>query len=279
MRPARGSRLALLAAALAGACVAGGDAARQQIILGSTTSTQDSGLLDVLVPAFQERHPGYAVKVIAVGTGEALELGRRRDADILLVHAPAAESAFVAQGHGTDRRPVMRNMFTIVGPPEDAAGVRTARSAADAFARIARSGARFISRGDDSGTHRKELDLWQRAGIQPRDDAYTDAGQGMGDVLRIASEKGAYTLSDMSTFLSLRHLLHLTPLFSDDPLLENPYSVIIVRGARNASGARAFADWIVGAEGQALIDRFGRDRFGAPLFIPASPPAEQPTSP
>lgn len=260
-----------VALVLSAACAAGdrpGDV--EQVVLASTTSTEDSGLFDQLIPAFEESHPGLDVVVIAVGSGEALELGRRKDADVLLVHAPAAESAFVARGHGTDRRRVMYNDFVIVGPAADPAGVRELDDAAEALRRIAATGAPFISRGDDSGTHKKELALWRAAGVSPAGAWYREAGQGMGDVLRIAAERRAYALADRATCLFLREALQLEVLVEGDERLINPYGVIAVAGARNLAGARAFRDWITGPEGQALIARYGAERFGRPLFIPTA---------
>ncbi|HEX6940662.1 MAG TPA: substrate-binding domain-containing protein [Longimicrobiales bacterium] len=260
--------LTLLAAALALGCGAGERADPRQIILASTTSTEDSGLFDELLPAFEAAHPEYEVRAIAVGTGEALELGRRKDADVLLVHAPAAESAFVAEGYGVERREVMYNDFVIVGPASDPAGVRGLADAAEALRRIARAGVSFISRGDDSGTHRKELALWRAAGVETGGAAYLEAGQGMGEVLRIASERRGYTLTDRATYLFLKDDLALEVLVEGDARLFNQYGVIPVAGARNAEGAAAFADWITSAEAQSLIARYGVDRFGAPLFTP-----------
>lgn len=258
-------------AALSAAC-AGEE--RSAIVLSSTTSTEDSGLFDVLIPAFEAAHPSLRVRVLAVGSGQALELGRRGDADVLLTHAPAAESLFVAQGHGEERRPVMYNDFVLVGPAADPAGVRGESDAAAALARIAAAAAPFISRGDDSGTHRKELDLWEAAGLggpDARGPGYLEAGQGMGEVLRVAAEKEAYTLSDRSTFLFLRDL-PLEVLLEGDPRLTNPYAVIVVRTAKNRAGGRAFADWITSPRGQAVVGAYGRERFGQPLFFPGEPP-------
>lgn len=262
--------LTLLSPALASGC--SGEttsaAARQRLVLATTTSTQDSGLLDVLVPAFEAVHPECSVEVIAVGTGEALRLGRQKDADVLLVHARDDEVAFVADGYGAERRDVCYNRFVIVGPPGDPAGVRSAPDAADALARIAQRRALFASRGDDSGTHMKERALWGAAGVEPGGAWYLVTGQGMGETLKIASEKQAYTLADEATFLTMRDALDLVVLFDRDAALRNQYGVVVVAGARNERGARDFAAWICGREGQALIGRFGADRFGSPLFVP-----------
>jgi tungstate transport system substrate-binding protein len=250
--------------------------ARTPIILASTTSTEDSGLFSVLLPAFERDNPGITVNLVAVGTGQALMLGRRKDADVLLVHAPAAESAFVAAGFGTRRCSVMHNDFVIVGPASDPAGIRNAGDPLTAFGRIAQTHAPFISRGDDSGTNKKELALWKEAQIAPHGSWYLQAGQGMGEALVIASEKQAYTLSDRATYLFLRPHLQLDVLVEGDRRLINPYGVIPVTGAHNAAGAAAFADWIISPAGQAVIGSYGVSKFGRPLFIPdaVSAPAE-----
>lgn len=238
-------------------------------MLASTTSTEDSGLFDVLLPAFEQAHPENAVKLVAVGSGEALALGRRRDADVLVVHAPAEEEAFMREGYGTSRQRIMSNDFVIVGPARDPAGVREARRAAFALRRIADARAPFVSRGDSSGTHLKELELW--AGAQPvatRDTWYLEVGQGMGDALRLANERKAYILVDRATYLFLSGTIDLALLLEGDEVLLNPYSVITVAGAENADGARAFAEWLTSAEGQWLIRSYGVERFGRPLFVP-----------
>ena len=244
-----------------------------ELILASTTSTVDSGLLDVLIPVFERQHNDTRIKVIAVGSGEAMALGRRRDADILLVHSPGEEATFMAAGHGTRRLPVMANDFIIAGPRHDPAGVRGAPAVIDALRTIVARDATFVSRGDGSGTHRKEQELWQAAGTLPR--RRSEVGQGMGEALTIASERDAYILSDRGTYLALSANLRLDVLVEGDALLENPYSVITVRGARNAAGADAFADWLTSAEAADLIRTFGSDRFGQALFFPAlSPPRD-----
>lgn len=242
---------------------------RSEVVLATTTSTEDSGLLDVLVPAFEKVNPEYRIRFVAVGTGQALALGRRRDADAVLVHAPEAEAEFMRRGHGLERRPVMRNEFVIVGLPADPAGVRGARTAAEAFERIA-GDATFISRGDDSGTHQRELAIWKAAGISPRGSWYLDAGQGMGEVLMIADQMGAYTLADRGTYLAMRSALRLDVVFEGDPILDNPYHVITVAGSRNPDGALRFVEWVTGVEAQALIGSFGVETLGRPLFQPTA---------
>jgi len=238
------------------------------IILASTTSTQDSGLFDVLLPAFTKAYPQYTVNVIAVGTGEALKLGEQKDADVLLVHAPASEKEFIANGFGTERRLVMYNDFVVVGPENDPAGVKGMTDAAAAFAKIAAAKARFISRGDDSGTNKKELQIWKAAAVEPGGDWYESIGQGMADALRIASERQGYTLSDRATYLNLKEGLQLVVLVEGDNALFNQYGVIPVTDATNAQGAQDFADWIVSPEGQAVIKDYGVEKFGQPLFVP-----------
>lgn len=239
------------------------------LVLASTTSTQDSGLFDVLIPAFEEAYPEYKVEVIAVGTGEALKLGENKDADVLLVHAKAKEEAFVAAGFGTERHDVMYNDFIIVGPAADPAGIKGMTVAADAFNKIKASGAVFVSRGDDSGTYTKEISIWKASGdTTPTASAwYQSAGKGMGDVLKMASEQGAYTLADRATYLSLRDTLDLEILVEGDKALFNQYGVIPVTDATNPEGAQAFMDWILSDEGQAVINEYGVEKFGEPLFI------------
>lgn len=237
--------------------------------LATTTSTQDSGLLAHLNPVF-EASSSVAIDVIAVGSGKALALAANGDVDIVLAHDPAAEEALVADGAGIDRRPVMINDFVIVGPPADPAGVREAQGAADAFARIARAAAPFVSRGDKSGTHVKELAVFSLAGVTPGGDWYLAAGQGMGPVLQIADDKPAYTLADRGTWLARRAGLTLVLLYAGDALLMNPYHVIRVNPARHphvqAEAARAYADFLTGPEAQRLIGDFRID--GEPLFVP-----------
>ena len=247
------------------------EAARGRVILATTTSTVDTGLLDDLVPVF-ERQTGYQVVTLSLGSGQALAVGARGDADVLLVHSPDAEAAFMQAGHGVERRLVMHNDFVVVGPAADPAGVRGAPSAVEALRRIAAARAPFVSRGDQSGTHSLELKLWGQAGIRPQGGWYIESGTGMGQTLQIASERDAYTISDRGTYLALRRTLHLEVLLEGDPVLRNIYHVILVDPSKNdrinAAGARAFADFLTGPEGQRRIGEFGRDRFGQPLFVP-----------
>jgi tungstate transport system substrate-binding protein len=261
--------VAALALLLSG-CGGTGGAQQQSLILATTTSTQDSGLLEVLLPAFSE-DTGWQVKPVAVGTGQALEMGRRGEADVLLVHAPPAERELVATGVTGRRLLVMHNDFVIVGPPGDPAGIAGA-SAPEALSRIAEAQALFISRGDDSGTEKKELALWEAAGIEPSGSWYQETGQGMGATLRVASEKGGYTLTDRATFLSQRDTLDLEVHNEGDPRLLNIYHLIEITSAAGdrvrEDGGRAFADWITSPRAQQMIGKFGIDEFGQPLFVP-----------
>ncbi|MFZ6026405.1 MAG: substrate-binding domain-containing protein [Chloroflexota bacterium] len=243
--------------------------ASSDLILATTTSTQDSGLLDVLLPVF-EQDSGYEVKTVAVGSGQAIQMGEEGNADVLLVHAPAAEVAFMEKGFGAQRMLVMHNDFIVVGPAADLAGLQGASSAADALQRIAASQALFISRGDDSGTHKKELALWQAAGLTPEGDWYQESGQGMGATLKIASEKGAYTLADRATYLANLGVIDLQILVEGDAQLLNVYHVITVNPEKwpevNQEGAKAFADFLVSEKCQKMIAEFGAGKFGQPLF-------------
>ncbi len=259
----------LVAAALAAACRGSGG---RDVILATTTSTVDSGLLDALVPVF-ERQTGYHLKYVGVGSGAALAMAERGDVDAVLSHAPDAERDLVDKGVVVNRRLVMHNDFVLVGPPDDPAGVRNAGSATAALLAIARSGATFISRGDNSGTHQLELRLWERAGVDPTSDAtYVESGQGMGQTLQLASARRAYTLTDRGTFLALRDTLDLQPLLEDDPALLNVYHVMQVNPDRfpgvNAEGARAWVEFLVSDEAQRIIGSFGVDRYGRALFTP-----------
>mgnify|MGYP001306871723 CR=1 FL=1 len=269
--------LLLLLVALAGC----GPQEPEVLRLATTTSTADSGLLDAILPDFEEAN-NARVDVVAVGTGQAIELGEAGDADVILVHARAREDAFIAEGHGAERWDVMYNDFVLVGPPADPAGVAGMTTAAEALAAIAAAGAPFASRGDDSGTHTKEMSLWEAAGITP-DPAggwYNSLGQGMGETLTFANEAGAYTLTDRGTFLSMRdNLPNLVVAVGGDsidgnadPALLNPYGVIPVNpdksDAINAELAQKFAEWITSPEVQAMIGEFGVETYGQPLFYP-----------
>jgi len=266
----RSARQLILLSLLAAAGCASSNRPDQSLTLATTTSTQDSGLLDVLVPMF-EKQTGIRVKVIAVGTGQALQLGQRGDADVLLVHDPAAERKFVAEGYGVQRREVMHNDFVLVGPKDDPAAVRGEKSVAEAFARIARQRSTFVSRGDESGTHQKEKQVWKQAQVEPQGEWYVRAGAGMGQVLRMADQKRAYVLSDRATFLAQREGIELEILFQGDPLLVNRYSVIVVNPEKHAhvrvEAARRFADFLLSPEARQAIAGFGVDRFGQPLFF------------
>lgn len=261
---------ALLFAAAAGAQQA--PAGQRNIILATTTSTQDSGLLDVLIPLF-EKKTGYFVKTIAVGSGQAMVMGQKGEADVLLVHSPDAEEKFMAAGYGVNRRLVMHNDFIVVGPAADRGGIKGTKSAGAAFKRIAGAKALFMSRGDNSGTDAKEKAIWKAAGIAPEGQKwYQQTGLGMGQTLNVASEKQTYTLADRGTYLALAKRLDLVILVEGDRDLLNIYHVIEVNPARwpkvNAGGARAFADFMVSPETQAVVRAFGVDKFGSPLFFP-----------
>ncbi len=261
--------VAALALLLSG-CGGTGGAQQQSLILATTTSTRDSGLLEKLLPAFTA-DTGWQVKPIAVGTGQALEMGRRGEADVLLVHAPPAERKLVATGVTGRRLLVMHNDFVIVGPAGDPVGIAGV-PAPEALRRIAEAQALFVSRGDDSGTEKKELALWEEAGIDPTGTWYQSTGQGMGATLRVASETGGYTLTDRATFLAQRDTLALEVHNEGDPRLLNIYHVIEitkVAGDRvRADGGRAFATWITSPSAQQMIEKFGIDEFGRPLFVP-----------
>jgi tungstate transport system substrate-binding protein len=264
--------LALVAVAVA-ACGSDDDTASSDakpVILATTTSTQDSGLLDVLVPAF-ETESGLKVKTVAVGSGQAIDMGARGEADVVLAHSPAAEEKMTAEGKGRNRRLVMHNDFVIVGPASDPAHIRGADATTE-MSRIARAKAPFISRGDDSGTNALELKLWEEAGVPPKGSGYQESGQGMGATLQIAADKDAYTISDRGTYLATDSARDLKLLVEGDPSLLNVYHVIEIpasNGPRvNTEGGDAFADWIVSAPAQKTIGTFGAEKFGQPLFTP-----------
>lgn len=259
----------VLALLILPALLTGTATATERLRLATTTSTDNSGLFNVLHPLFEEKY-NVNIDVIAVGTGKALRLGQNGDVDVLMVHAPAAEKTFIASGFGSERLPVMHNDFVIIGPPEDPAGVKTVTDITDAMAKIANSRASFISRGDDSGTHKKELSLWQAAGLEPGGERYLSVGQGMGAVIKIADDKQAYTLSDRGTYLAFTGKIGLDILYSGDEALFNPYHVILLNAERHphikADLARQYADFVRSATGQKIIADF---RIGGEqLFYP-----------
>ncbi len=260
-----------------GACARPGQETSAQVqpakvlVLATTTSTYDSGLLDAILPDFEEK-TGIKVDVVAVGTGQALKLGEAKDADVLLVHAKNREETFVQEGYAPFRKDVMYNDFVVVGPPDDPAGIRGMSDAAAAFRKIAEARATFVSRGDESGTHIKELGIWEKAGVKPQGDWYLSAGQGMGAVLTMASEQRGYTLSDRATYLARRDGLDLDILVEGDPILFNQYGVLpIAQDAAHQdkfAAAMAFVNWITSPETQKLIAAFGKDAYGQQLFYP-----------
>jgi tungstate transport system substrate-binding protein len=238
-----------------------------QMVMATTTSTRDTGLLDTLVPAF-EKAGNCSVKTVAVGSGQALDLGARGQADVLLVHSPDAERTFMKQGHGSTRRAVMHNDFVLVGPPSDPAKTANAGGIEQAMRAIARTTSPFASRADESGTNAKELKLWHQADLTPSGSWYIKTGQGMGPTLVIADQKDAYTLSDRGTFLATKNL-DSKILVEGDPQLQNPYHVIVVKHAgTNVGCAKAFSDWITSAPTQKLIGQFGKRQYGEALFHP-----------
>ena len=249
-----------------------GQVREKTVVLATTTSTQDSGLLDVLLPIF-EKGTGYFVKTIAVGSGQAMAMGEKGEADVLLVHSPEAEKKFMAEGHGINRRLVMHNDFMIVGPPGDPAKIEGAKSCVESFRKIASAKVLFFSRGDNSGTDAKEKAIWKAAGIDPEGGKwYRQTGLGMGQTLNVAAEKKGYTLTDRGTYLALKKNLGLDILVEGDAVLLNIYHVIEVNPAKwpkiNASGAKAFTDFMVSKETQEIIKTFGAEKFDLPLFFP-----------
>jgi tungstate transport system substrate-binding protein len=244
-------------------------AGKGDLVLASTTSTKDSGLFDALIPAFNKAFPQYNVKVVAVGSGEALKLGQTGDADVLLVHSPAAEEDFMKQGFGVERKAVMYNDFIIVGPASDPAKIKGMKTAVEAFTAIAKAQAPYFTRGVNSGTDAKEAAIWKSANITPSGSWYQKTGQGMGETLTITDQKSGYTLSDRATYLAKKASLQLEVLVEGDKVLFNQYHVITCKGAKNAQGAKDFMTWIVSPNVQQnVIAPFGKDKFGRPLFIP-----------
>jgi tungstate transport system substrate-binding protein len=249
-----------------------GDA--KDVILATTTSTQDSGLLDVLIPLF-EQQTGYGVKTVSVGTGAALALGARGEADVVLVHAPQSEVQWMQQGNGTERLLVMHNDFLIVGPESDPAHIRGDASALDALKKVAQAQVPFVSRGDNSGTQQLELSLWQKDGIDPKGQPwYIESGTGMGQTLVIADQRQAVTIADRATWLAFSDKVQLPIMVEKDPLLLNVYHVMPVNPQKfpgvpiNVAGGQAFADFMVAPETQKVIGEFGQDKYGQQLFVP-----------
>jgi len=245
---------------------------QKNIIMATTTSTQDSGLLEVLLPIF-EKKTGYFVKTIAVGSGQSMAMGAKGEADVLLVHSPAAEKKFMADDNGVERRLVMHNDYIIVGPPNDPAKIRSMTKAAEAFKNLAATGSLFVSRGDNSGTNAKEKEIWEAAGIKPLGQKwYQETGLGMGQTLAVAAEKKTYTLADRGTYLALKKSLGLETLVEGDGILLNIYHVIEVNPKKwpkvNFTGAKAFGDFMISRDTQEIIKAFGVDKYGSPLFFP-----------
>jgi len=242
------------------------------LILATTTSTENSGLLADILPVFEEE-TGIEVDVIAIGTGAALQKGRDGEADVLLVHAKTSEEEFVAEGHGTKRSDVMYNDFVIVGPTSDPAGLKDIKNDVSlAYEALLNGSFTFISRGDDSGTHKKEKSIWANSSLEPAGDWYVQAGKGMGDTLTMASEMEAYTMTDRATYLSMKDNLDLEIVIEGDSILFNQYGVIPVNPEKNdlinSDEAEEFVEWLLKDETQALIGKFGIEKFGQPLFIP-----------
>jgi tungstate transport system substrate-binding protein len=247
-------------------------AEQKTVVLATTTSTQDTGLLDVLIPMF-EKKTGYFVKTISVGSGQAMAMGAKGEADVLLVHSPAAEQKLVADGFGINRRLVMHNDYVIVGPPDDPAKIKGIKSTTEAFKKIASANRLFLSRGDNSGTNSKEKEVWKAAGINPEKEKwYQQTGLGMGQTLNVTAEKKGYTLTDRGTYLALKKTLGLDVLNEGDSILLNIYHVIEVNPAKwpkvNVAGGKAFADFMLAKETQEVVKTYGIDKFGGPLFFP-----------
>ena len=267
--------LLIFVLSLAG-CASGGDAEKKtDIILATTTSTQDSGLLDELIPVFEEQS-GYKIKTIAVGTGAALVMGEKGEADVLLVHAPADEKKLVDAGIGINYQLVMHNDFVIIGPANDPAGIKGTATAAEALKKIAEKGSLFVSRGDDSGTHKMEKRLWTAAGVEPETGpSYQETGQGMGQTLTVAEQNGGYTLTDRATYLAQKKNLTLEIMVEGEKSLLNIYHVMQVNPEKfsediaskmNPEGAKAFVEFMVADETQEIISQFGVEQYGEPLF-------------
>jgi tungstate transport system substrate-binding protein len=262
--------LPLLAAALLAGCCGECGAPAGNVRLATTTSVRDTGLLDELNEAFQ-KDGKYKLQAIAVGSGQAMQLGKTGEADILWVHSPDDEAKFVAEGYGTDRTTFLHNDFVLLGPEADPAKVKGVKKAADAFRKIAAAKALFVSRADQSGTHKKELKIWDAAKVKPAKDYYLEAGQGMAGTLSIAEEKKAYVLADRSTWLSMAKNLKLVVVSEGDSLLINRYSLILVNPAKfpkvNAAGAKTYFDFVLSRPAKELIEKFGLDKYGQQLFF------------
>lgn len=254
------------------------EAVQKEIILATTTSVEDSGLLEILVEKFNKQS-GFKIKPIAMGSGEALALGKRGEADVLLVHSPKDEEAFMKAGYGKSRHLIMTNTYVIVGPSEDPAGCAGTKSACEALAKIARTKSIFVSRADQSGTHQKELSLWNKATLTPTGEWYIQAQTGMGAVLQITTEKKGYTLTDKGTYLSFKPRIALQIMVAGDKDLINYYSVIVLNPEKfpriNLTGAEAWAKFLLSADTQRIIAEFGKDQYGEPLFYPAKQEKQQ----
>ena len=252
--------------------------AQQEVILATTTSVQDTGLLDVIVPLFEKQN-GAHVKAVAVGTGQALAMAARGEADVVLAHAPETEKKYIADGTLINRRLVMHNQFLLAGPVADPAKLKGTTKAIDAFKKIAEAKAPFVSRGDDSGTHKLEKKLWEQAGIKPAGEWYLEAGQGMGRTLNIAGEKQGYVLSDRATYLAFQKTTGLVVLLAGDPAFLNLYHVMEVNPEKfpkvNATGGKAFADFLLSATVQDILKTFGVDKYGEALFHPDAGKTEE----
>jgi len=264
--------LLALAMTVSMASTAAAQPEQKNIIMATTTSTQDSGLLDFLLPIF-EKKTGYFVKTIAVGSGQAMAMGAKGEADVLLVHSPAAEKKFMADDNGVERRIVMHNDYIIVGPPNDPAKIKGMKKAAETFKNLAGTASLFVSRGDNSGTNAKEKEIWAAAGINPVGQKwYQETGLGMGQTLGVAAEKKTYTLADRGTYLALKKNLGLDILVEGDGILLNIYHVIEVNPKKwpkvNFAGAKAFGDFMISKDTQDIIKTFGVDKYGSPLFFP-----------
>ncbi len=254
-------------------------AQQKNIILATTTSMQDSGLLDVLLPMF-EKKTGYFVKTIAVGSGQAMAMGQKGEADVLLVHSPAAEKKFMAEGYGINRKIIMHNDYIIVGPPNDPAKIKGRKPTSEAFKKLASEKGLFLSRGDHSGTHSKEREIWKSAGINPEGEKwYQQTGLGMGQTLNVAAEKRGYTLADRGTYLALKKSLGLEILVEGDAILLNLYHGIEVNPLKwpkvNAAGGKAFAEFLISKDAQNIIKTYGVEKFGSPLFFPGAGKKEE----